>query len=152
MKDRNPFTEFFSQNDLTKFFGTYPQASPFDMKAFLETQRKNMQAMTEAQQAAIEGFRNLAQRQSEIFSQLLEDNSTLAKGMMAEGTPEEKVAKNARLFKTAYERTVKSMRELSEMAAQTNIEASNVINKRVAATMNEIQSSVEKDKDRKEAA
>src|SRR5436190_14653904 len=97
MTEKNPFAELFAQNGFAKLMEG--QNFPFDMKNFLETQRKNMQAMTQAQQTAIEGFRALAQRQSELLSQMMEDNSGFARSMMGEGTPEEKIAKNAKLFK-----------------------------------------------------
>jgi phasin family protein len=143
MSNKNPFADFFSPNDFSKIFENY-QAVPFDMKSLMESQRKNVQAITEAQQLALGGLQAIAQRQSEIMSQIVEDNSSIAKELMAEGTPEEKIAKNAKLFKNYYERTVKNMQELSEMINKSNSEATSVINKRVAATMNEIQSSLEK--------
>lgn len=147
MSQKNPFTDFFSQNDFSKLFENY-QAIPFDMKGFLETQRKNIQALSEANQLAMEGLQAIAQRQTEILSQIVEDNSSLAKEIMNEGTPEEKMAKNAKLFKTVYQRTVSNMKELSEIINKSNQDASNVINKRVTATMNEIQSSLEKAQDK----
>jgi phasin family protein len=142
-KTQNPFADLFAQNDFSKFFENY-QSMPFDMNAFLETQRKNVEALTNAQQLAMGGLQALAQRQSEILSQIVEDNSSLAKGMMSEGTPEEKISKNAKLFKTIYERSIKNMKELSEMINKSNMEASEIINKRVTASMNEIQTSLEK--------
>lgn len=148
--NNNPFSDFFSQNDFAKLFENY-QASPFDLKELMETQRKNMQAITEAQQCAMDGLQAVAQRQAEILSQMMEDNSRIAKEMMGEGTPEAKISKNAELFKTVYERTVRNMQELSEIINKSNIEASKVINKRVSATMNEIQSSLEKTQQKKAA-
>ena len=90
-KNNNSFTDFFAQNDFSKFFENY-NSSPVDMKAFLETQRKNLLAISEAQQTAVEGFQNLARRQTEILSQFVEDNSSIAKQALKEGTPEEKIA------------------------------------------------------------
>jgi phasin family protein len=145
MTQKNPFADFFAQSDFSKLFENY-QGAPFDMKSFLETQRKNIQALTEAQQLTMEGFQAIAQRQSEILSQLVEDNSSMAKQFISEGTPEEKIAKNAKLFKSVYERTVSNLKDLSEIVSKSNEEASNVINKRIAATMTEIQSSLEKEK------
>lgn len=150
MTEKNPFSAFLSNPEFSNFFKEL-QGSPADFKTLLETQRRNVQAMTEAQQIAIENFRNLVERQSEIISQTIADNSTLAKGFISEGTPEEKMAKNAKLFKTAYERSIKNLRELSAMTQKANEEASNIINKRVSASMNEIQSSLEKT-DKKDAA
>lgn len=142
MTQKNPF-DFFAQSDFGKLFENY-QASPFDLKSLLETQRKNVQAISEANQLAMNNLQTIAQRQAEILSQIVDDNSAIAKQMMTEGTPEEKIAKNAKMFKSIYERTVGNMKELSEMINKSNQEASAIINKRVTASMNEIQSSLEK--------
>ncbi|MCE7885877.1 MAG: phasin family protein [Alphaproteobacteria bacterium PRO2] len=151
MAQKNPFADFFAQNDFAKLFENY-QTSAFDLKALLETQRKNVQAITEANQVSMSNLQTIAQRQTEILSQIVEDNSSLAKELLTEGTPEEKIAKNAKLFKNIYERTVGNMKDLSDMINKSNQEASAIINKRVAATMNEIQSSIEKAPSGKKAA
>ena len=150
MAQKNPFADFFAQNDFAKLFENY-QSIPFDLKSLLETQRKNVQALSEANQISMENIQAIAQRQTEILSQIVEDNSSLAKELMNEGTPEEKIAKNAKMFKSIYERTVGNMTELSDMINKSNQEASAVINKRVTATMNEIQSSIEKTNSKKAA-
>lgn len=150
MSKQNPFNEFFSQNEFAKFFENY-KAIPFDLQAVLETQRKNIQALSEAQQLAVENMQAIAQRQSQIISQIVEDNSKIAQEIMAEGTPEEKIAKNADLFKSFYERCVKNMNELNDMVATTNQEASKIINKRVSASMTEIKSSLDKPQTKKAA-
>ncbi len=156
-KQQNPFSDFFSTkftqgfsgNDFTKLFENY-QSVPFDMQAFMETQRKNIQAITEAQQAAFEGVQALAHRQAEIISQMVEDNSTLAKGALSEGTPEEKMAKNADIFKAAYERSIQNMNELSELINKSNQSATKIINKRVSASVNELKAAI-KPSDKKAA-
>ncbi len=150
---KNPFADFFAQNDFAKLFDNYKNPA-FDMKSFMETQRKNIQAVTQAQQLAFHGLQAVAQRQGEIISQIVEDNSALAKELMSEGTPEEKISKNAEIFKDVYERSVSSMKELADMIGKANQEATTVINKRVSATMNEIQMSLEKtqEKAQKKAA
>lgn len=150
-KNDNPFTQFFSNNDFSKVYEQF-QAAPFDLKAIMEAQRKNVQAFTDAQQVAMESFQALAQRQTEIISQMVEDQSQVAKELMGEGTPESKIAKNADLFKKIYERTVSSMRELSDMVSKSNVEASNIINKRVSAGMSELKSALEKTQTMKKAA
>ncbi|MCD8526155.1 MAG: TIGR01841 family phasin [Alphaproteobacteria bacterium] len=149
-KNDNPFAQFFPNNDFSKLYEQF-QAAPFDLKAIMEAQRKNVQAFTDAQQVAMESIQALAQRQSEIISQMVEDQSSLAKEMMGEGTPESKIAKNADMFKKIYERTVVSMRELSDMISKSNVEASNIINKRVSAGMTELKSALEKNNVKKAA-
>lgn len=145
MTNNNPFNEFFSQNDFSKFFENY-QAIPFDVQSFMETQRKNVQALSDAQQIAMDNMQKLAQRQSAVLSQMVEDNARLAKEMMSEGTPEEKIAKNADLIKGVYEKSIKNMSEISELLNKSNKEANDVINKRVKATLNEVKTAMEKPK------
>ncbi len=143
MATSNPFSQFFSKNDFTKVFEQY-QTLPFGMKDMMETHRKNIQAFSEAQQLAMESMQAVAQRQSEILSQIIEDNSSIAKEMMGEGTPEKKLAKNAELFKKLYEKTTGNMQELSDMISKSNIETGKVLNKRVSASMGELKSVLEK--------
>lgn len=143
MPTKNPFTDFFAQHDFAKLFEAYKNPA-LDMHSFLETQRKNLQALGHAQQLTFESLQTIAERQSEILSQMVEDNASLAREMMAEGTPEEKIARNAEIFKNVYARTVSNMKELSEIINKSSHDATNVINKRVTATMSEIQDSLEK--------
>lgn len=136
--------------DLNKFFeNTFgngfsgPYELPFDMNAVLEAQRKNIQALNEAQQLALEGYQAIAQRQSEIISQIVEDNSAIAREVLNEETPERKVAKQTDLVKKVYERSVTNFRELSDMLAKSNQQAADIINKRVSANLAEIKAAWE---------
>jgi len=140
---KNNFTDFFAQNDFSKFFEGY-NASPIDMKSFLETQRKNLQAISEAQQSAFEGIQAITQRQTELLSQFVEDNSSIAKQALNEGTPEEKIAQNADIFKSTYERNINTLQEMSDMIGQSNQKATGILNKRVSASVSELKSAIKK--------
>ncbi|MFK7838957.1 MAG: phasin family protein [Bdellovibrionales bacterium] len=141
-KDNN-FTNFFAQNNIGNFFESYNK-SPIDMKSFLETQRKNFQALSEVQQKTFEGIQEIAQRQSAILSQIVEDNSEIAKQALTEGTPEEKIAQNAEIFKKTYERNIDGFQEISDLVAKSNQQASGILNKRVSASVNELKSAIKK--------
>lgn len=143
MATNNPFSQFFSQNDFSKTLQQY-QAIPLEMNDIMETQRKNLQAFTEAQRLAVENLQAVAQRQTEIMSQIIEDNSNIAKELMGEGSPEQKLAKNAELFKNLYEKTTRNMQELSDMMSKSNAETGQLLNKRISASMSEIKSALEK--------
>lgn len=142
-----------SQNDFMKFFD--PELAktlsgfngfPFDMKALMESQRKNVQAFTEAQQRAFEGLQAISQRQGELISQMVEDNSSLAQELMGEASPEKKVAKQADLMKKIYEKSISNMQEIQDMLNESNQQATAIINKRVTASLTEIKSAMEKSK------
>lgn len=143
MTNQNPFADFFAQNDFSEFFENF-QNAPFDMKALMDSQMKNIQALSEAQQVALDNVQAMAQRQSEFLSQIVEDNSKLAKEIMAEGTPEQKLSKNADLFKELYERSVSNLDEISAMLNESGQKASDILNKRVSASLNEIQDTIKK--------
>lgn len=148
-----------SSSNANKFFNTdflkglTPSATlfPFDFSSMMETQRKNMQAFTEAHKIAVENIQAIVQRQSQIMTQIVEDNTSLAQQIMAEGTPEEKVSRQTDLVRDAYERSVSNFTELAELVSKSNREAGDVISKRVTASLTEFKSTVEKVKT-KEAA
>src|ERR1700730_2491935 len=57
--------------DVTKALGDF-RLPGLDVEAIVATQRKNLEALTQANQLAIEGVRALAQRQAEIAQQAFE--------------------------------------------------------------------------------
>lgn len=144
-QNTNPFAQLFSQNDFFKTLQNY-QSSSFDMKTLMELQRKNLQALTEAQQVTVENLQVIAQKQGEILTQMMSENSTIAKELMSEGTPEEKAAKNADLAKKLYEKSVKNMRDISDILNKSNIAASEIINKRFSDNMSEIKTAFKQKK------
>ena len=111
--------------------------------------RRSIQACTEAQQIAAQSFQAIAQRQSEILSQLVSDSSAVAKEVMDEGTPEEKIARSADLIREAYEKTINNYREVGDIASKSAREAMDVINDRIACAFDEIKSTAEEAKEQK---
>lgn len=108
------------------------------MKELMESGRRSVQACAEAQQIAAESFQTIIQRQTEILSQMVRDNSSIAQEIINEGTPEEKIARGAELVRNAYERTVSGMQEVGDICNKSTKEACEIINKRVADCIEEI--------------
>lgn len=50
----------------------------FDMEVIMSAQRKNIEALTAANQAAVQGMQAVAQRQAEILSQAMNEVSSIA--------------------------------------------------------------------------
>lgn len=146
MQQKNPAENFFSdmQSTLKDMMTSVPTASPFDFKAVMETQRKNIQAFTEMNQRAMQGWQALAQRQAEMMSQFVQDNSTLARETMTEGTPQEKFARQTEVFKKAYEKSLLNTQELGEIVRKTTMDAADLLNRRVVASLSEIKNSSNK--------
>ena len=115
-----------------------------DMGALVESQRRNFEALAQAQQLAAEGLQAIAQRQTEVVREAVEQAVGATREVMAEPGPQAQTAKQMELAKTAMERSVSNMREISEMVAKSNQEAFDVLNKRFYEVLDEIKSATNK--------
>jgi len=147
MKPINPFMEnefakFFDVSKLTGEFSKDFKMPGMDMTGLLDTQRRNLEALTVANQRAYQGLQAVMQRQTEILRQAMEEGSDMVGQLMHTGTPEEKMAKQTELVRLAFERTVTNMRELAEMIAKSNYEAADVLTQRVSDSLSELKGHV----------
>lgn len=109
----------------------------FDLKAIMETQRKNMQAMTDVMQLGMESVQQAMSRQAELMGRMVQDNSGYASSILTEGTPEQKVQRQAELVRKSYEATVAGAREVGDIISKSGEEAAEIINRRVSASLTE---------------
>ncbi|MDS4029502.1 MAG: phasin family protein [Candidatus Contendobacter sp.] len=146
----NPFNPFanvdFSKFDLSKFDLTKllsdVKIPGFDMDAIMAAQRKNIEALTAANRAAVQGMQAVAQRQAEILSQAMNEVSSIAQQLSAAGNPQEMTTKQAELARKAFEQALANMRELAEMVSKSNTEAFAIINQRVTESLQELKTLV----------
>jgi len=141
----NPFGEFdFSKMmDPSKLMGDF-KVPGVDVEAVVSSQRRNLEALSQANQLAVEGMQAVARRQAEIFRQMMEEASQAMKDIMAAGSPEDKAGRQTELVKEAFQRAIANMRELAEMVAKSQTEAFDVINKRVTDSLDEIKTLIAK--------
>lgn len=114
------------------------KAGPVDMTAIMDSQRKNVEALTAANKTAVEGMQAVAKRQAELLSQAVEAASGAVESMTSAGTPQEAAAKQADLVKATFEKTLADMTEIAEMSAKANTAASAAINKRISESLEEM--------------
>ena len=148
---KNPFQTPFLDADVEKLFTNF-KLPGLDIDEVLKAQRKNIEALTEANQLAVEGLQTAFLRQGEIISQIVNDTSEITRQLLAEGTPEDKAIKQTEQFKKVFESTLSNVKELNEIVANANQEAADVINKRVASSLAEVKQAIEKTKKKKAAA
>src|ERR1700730_15704225 len=122
--------------DVSKAFGEF-RLPGFDVEAIAQTQRKNLEALTQANQLAVEGVRALAQRQAEIAQEAFADASALFHAWTQPGAPEDRLAKNADVAKQAFEKGLADVRELSELTAKASTDVVSVITSRVSEAFDE---------------
>ena len=127
----------FLDYDVTKAFGGFTIPG-FNVEAMMASQRKNVEALTQANQLALEGAQALARRQVEIAREALEEASTLFRELSQPGAPQEKLVKNTELAKANFEKGLATAKELAELVAKANTEAFNVLTKRFTESFEEI--------------
>ena len=127
----------FLDMDVGKAFAgfTFPG---LDVESIVAAQRKNLEALTQANQLAVEGVQAVARRQVEIAREAVDEVSSLVREWTQPGAPEERIAKNAEYAKQAFEKGVANARELAELVTKANTEAFSVIQKRVAEGFEEL--------------
>jgi phasin family protein len=123
--------------DVSKAFSDF-RVPGFDVDAIVDAQRKNLEALTQANQLAAEGVRALAQRQVEIVQQAFEQASALFTQWTQPGAPEVRLAKHAEVAKQAFETGLAHAHELTELATKANSDALNVITRRVSEGLDEV--------------
>ncbi len=145
----NPFfdcdvTKLMAEFGPAKYAGEFAKLADlynvpgFDVNAVLEVQRRNVEALTAANQAATEGAQALAKRQTEIFQQALDASKKAFAKLGKAGSPQDAAAQQVQTAKDAFEKAVANSEELSALVAKTNAEAAEVIYARIAEGLDEI--------------
>jgi len=121
--------------DIAKIMGQF-KLPGIDMSAILEARRKDIEALTQANTIAFEGVQSLAQKQAEILRESMEE-AQLAMHRMAAGTAPANATKQGELVQQAFQKALANMQALAEMAGKSQVEAFDVISKRVQRNIQE---------------
>ena len=118
----------------------------FDFGTVFDIQRKNIEAFTAASQTFSQGLQTVAKRQSEIARQQMEQFQSLLTTAAPTAKVEDNLVKQADLVKAAYEKNVSNARELQDILTKVTTEASDILSRRVLASLDEIKSVAQKPK------
>lgn len=114
-----------------------------DMNKILDAQRKNVEAVTEANRIAIEGVQALMQRQAEIMQQSVDEVTKQLQSFDPASDPSERMAKQTELAQEAFQQALDRMRELAEMASKSQQEAFEAIQARFNESLEEIRTNMQ---------
>ncbi len=109
----------------------------FDVDALVASQRRNVEALTEANKLATDGAQAFATRQAEILKSVVDTYADAMRGLMTVNDPQTSVAKQADLAKSTFETSNANLRELTEIATKAQTKSLDVINKRVVESLDE---------------
>jgi len=144
------FTQLYA--DFNRMFAEYGKlfgngkAPIFDFEAAFASQRKNVEALTTANQLVFEGVQAVARRQAEIVRRAFEELSQVSRELTAAGAPEDRLAKQTALAKEAFEAATANAREIAEMLQKSSNKAVDVLSNRVSENLDEVKAALSKAK------
>lgn len=128
-------------DEFTKMTKTF-EVSKVDFDSLIELQKKNFDAITAANQVAVEGCQALAKRQAEMLQQGLEEVSKMIESFSKIDNPQAVAVAQADMLKASFVKSVDNTRELAELVTKSNAEASDAINTRVVEALDEVKTTV----------
>lgn len=125
------------ETDMMRMLGEFRMPMMPDLEALAASQRKNLEALSQANRVALEGAQAIARRHMEILQHGMSE-LTQSMQQMAAQDPQSTAARQAELMKSSYEKAVANMRELADLIQKSSEEAVSVLNRRFAEAMDEI--------------
>ena len=107
------------------------QLPSVDIDALIDWQRRDMEALTEANRQASEGLKALVERRNEILRETLAEWQAAVK----DATSAEAISKRAEAAKQGVQKAMANFRELSEMEAQSRNNAWKIVQERMQENM-----------------
>ena len=123
--------------DVTKIFADF-RFRPFDVEAAWAAQRRNIEALSQANQLAVESMQTLAKRQIELTRETFEGFSALWRDLAQPASTEDRIAKNTEYMKQMLEKGVKHTGEIATITAKAGTKAAEILHKRANESLDEI--------------
>jgi phasin family protein len=126
----------FFDFDVTKIMADF-RLRPIDVEALTACQRRNIEALSQANQLAVEGMQAVAKRQIEIARQAIEDVSALLRDFAQPASTGDRITKNTEYAKQMLEKSVNHGREITMLATKASTDAADVLRKRASEGLDE---------------
>jgi phasin family protein len=123
--------------DVTKIFADF-RFRPFDVEAAWAAQRRNLEALSQANQLAVESMQTLAKRQIELTRETFEGFSALWRDLATPASTEDRIAKNTEYVKQMIEKGVKHSGEIATITAKAGTKAAEILHKRANESLDEM--------------
>ncbi len=134
----NPIAGAEWLTDFTKAMGDM-RAPMVVVETLVAMQRKNLEALTEVNQVAMEGVQAVIRHQMEMTRRTMEELSTMFTSLFQpNGSMEDRLAKQAEVSKSALQSGMSNARELGDLVAKANSETLNVLTRRISKTLEEL--------------
>jgi phasin family protein len=125
--------------DVTRIFADF-RFRPLDVEAVWAAQRRNIEALSQANQAAVEGVHAVARRNIELTRETFEGLSALMRDLAQPVSAEDRIARNTEYAKKLLEKGVNHSREVATIAAKAGTDAAEILQRRASESLDELRS------------
>ena len=136
-------TKTNNYGDLWKSWGEF-KAPGFDVNKLMTVQRRNMEAFTAANQALTQGAQQIARKSADYLRENVEQALNASREIFTTATPDTNAARQAELGRELVSNGLNQWREVSELASRTQFEAFDILNRRMAQTVEEARNLAER--------
>ena len=133
-----------AMGEFTKMLSSMRLPAMPDMEALLAAHRRNLETLSAANKVALEGAQAIARRNMEIMQQTMAELTEGMRHFSAGEPPQARAARQADMLKSAYERAVSNMQEISGLIQKSNGEALTLLNHRFTEAIDEVKALVTK--------
>lgn len=126
----------FADTDFTKIMTDF-RLPQIDAGALISIQKKNLDAITAANQIAFDSLRATAQRQSELVNLNVEAFSAATNSITGAKSIEDQATAQATYMKDTFERSIAQVRELADLFNDTANKVTDVMKARVVEAFSE---------------
>ncbi len=142
----NDFSQIFEKMNVDYFANQYKDVFKFDVDVLKETQKKNMEALFNANQTIAEGSKTLVELQVKMMQDAMQEAVKTAQEVSKTTKPEDIPKKQIEVIQVAYETAMNNSKEISDMTKKLQDEIAEKVNIRVAEGIEEIKNALEKAK------
>lgn len=103
----------------------------------LESGRKDLAALMQANEKSYQGLQTVVQRQTEMIKHAITEWQTAAKDMPGKD-PKENLAKLDELGRQSFQRAIDDIKELANLAAKSQADAFDVVRQRIQSNVDEV--------------
>lgn len=103
----------------------------------LDSGRKDLQAVMQANEKSYKGLQTVVQRQTEMIKSAITEWQSVAKPMPGKD-PKENLAKLDELGRASFQRAIDDIKELADLAAKSQKDAFEVVRQRVQDNVDEV--------------
>lgn len=128
--------------DQMKAFGAGLGLPKVDVDKLVDIHLKNIDALGRSAEAAGAGAKALADKQREIVDAAFRETSAMVRDFQPSGNPQDILAKQREYAKKAFELTMQSTRDMTELTAKAATDPASIIRDRLRSSLAELRDSV----------